>query len=789
MTSSDHESELSKARTNVTNPFTIAAASAVPSDRPAKHTRNLKSRRGIIPPKSSQRRPTTQAPALRASDDHSQLVEIPIIATERPDIADEEEEERESLRSVTQISHTPAPSSSISQTVTGKRLRSKTSSIHEHITTRGDQYICNSCSKSYSISGGTGAIARHLKAKHSIDPTASGIAEKRMKEGTSIDQAILRGVEINIKAEEKRNEERLGAHLDKETVEYLYLQWTVLSNIPFDQVRDRGFRTFLEYINPVVNRMLPDSDSTVKIHAKGLFAEGKQRLRHMLATAVSDIHITCDMWTSSNYLGLLGVIAHFTSEKGQLHVVTLALVELQGDHSGLNQAAVVLDVLNDFGIRNKLGYLVMDNAASNDVLTEVISDALREEGVLYSSEQRRLRCMGHVINLAVQAFLFGKTVKDYEYPENMTESPSDAQLNQWRRLGPLGKLHNINIWIMGSPQRIQSFKKRTGGLMPRRDNSTRWNSWYAMLDWAIERLKPAIIAVTNEEPDLARDILTAEEWKVLGYIRDFLRGFYFATKATEGYAATLERVLPTMDFLANKFEKAIEQFADHNYMRESLHTGYTKLLKYWNKTERSPAYIAAIVLDPTKKWKYFKRWNPDWQPDIEATFKRFWEASYRSSTGLANYASATTPSALDISPNNEFLQWQKDQEEDEVTGDEFEQYIHNHPFILPKEGRTALDWWLEPEQRKQFPLLSRMVIDIHSIPAMSSEPERVFSGARHTVSDQRASLKSKTIELLECLKSWFRLGIFTEQDLHAIVRTANEEDMEALEALEETLDY
>ena len=79
-----------------------------------------------------------------------------------------------------------------------------------------------------------------------------------------------------------------------------------------------------------------------------------------------------------------------------------------------------------------------------------------------------------------------------------------------------------------------------------------------------------------------------------------------------------------------------------------------------------------------------------------------------------------------------------------------------------------------------------MAIDIHSIPAMSSEPERVFSGARHTLSDQRASLKSETIELLKCLKSRFRLGIFTEQDLHAIVGTVNEEDMKALE---NALDY
>ena len=40
--------------------------------------------------------------------------------------------------------------------------------------------------------------------------------------------------------------------------------------------------------------------------------------------------------------------------------------------------------------------------------------------------------------------------------------------------------------------------------------------------------------------------------------------------------------------------------------------------------------------------------------------------------------------------------------------------------------------------------------------------ERVFSGAKHTISDQRNSLKSEIIELLEYLKSCFRLGVFTE---------------------------
>ena len=61
--------------------------------------------------------------------------------------------------------------------------------------------------------------------------------------------------------------------------------------------------------------------------------------------------------------------------------------------------------------------------------------------------------------------------------------------------------------------------------------------------------------------------------------------------------------------------------------------------------------------------------------------------------------------------------------------------------------------------------------------------ERVFSGAKHTISDHRASLKSETIELLECLKSWYRLGIFMEVDLHAIVGTMEEGGANALDLL------
>jgi hAT family protein len=39
---------------------------------------------------------------------------------------------------------------------------------------------------------------------------------------------------------------------------------------------------------------------------------------------------------------------------------------------------------------------------------------------------------------------------------------------------------------------------------------------------------------------------------------------------------------------------------------------------------------------------------------------------------------------------------------------------------------------------------------------MSAEAERVFSGARRTISWERASLSARTIERLECLKNWLK---------------------------------
>ena len=86
-----------------------------------------------------------------------------------------------------------------------------------------------------------------------------------------------------------------------------------------------------------------------------------------------------------------------------------------------------------------------------------------------------------------------------------------------------------------------------------------------------------------------------------------------------------------------------------------------------------------------------------------------------------------------------------------VSTDEYELYCQSP--ILP-DVKDARRWWLQDLQRAMYPNLSIMAMDILSIPAMSAEPERLFSGARQTITDRRNLFGIESVQAMECLKSW-----------------------------------
>lgn len=204
-------------------------------------------------------------------------------------------------------------------------------------------------------------------------------------------------------------------------------------------------------------------------------------------------------------------------------------------------------------------------------------------------------------------------------------------------------------------------------------------------------------------------------------------------------------------------------------MYARVEASWTKFDKYYSLTDSSVLYVAALVLHPGCRTAYIKsNWEKGWQKTALAKVEELWKQHYRD-----------RPSPYDIIPESYDSQltegdsFQSDLEaydeyERELTKysrptskDEYIDYISLPPLKLGRKT-TALSWWMEEEQRLRWPRLAYMAIDILSIPAMSAEAERVFSGARRTISWDRAQLLPSTIEHTECCKHWELSGITQE---------------------------
>ena len=625
--------------------------------------------------------------------------------------------------------------------------------------TNVEEWRCRYCSKVYALSGGTGAPGRHLEDYHEIS--------KESPRDTAVKNIQKSLSDAFAQAEAHPQKRR---RLDTETVsqdklETLWIRCLVSCNLAFNIVTNTEFRAFILYLNAQAEEFLAKGATSVKRWVMRQYQALKvSTVIPVLRKARTKIHISCDLWTSPNSKAVLGVTAQFINERGTLQSLVLAVREVVGDHKGESMAKYVLEVLKDYNIIRDLGYFVMDNAPDNDTMMTVLSNALRREFSLkYDPIHYRIRCQGHVINLAVKSFLF---VTDKEVIEEDQEASvyntTVKEIESWRKKGPLGKLHNFVVFLAASTQRLHQFLELSNNHRIPRDNATRWNSWFMMLQmaWALRDVIDEFITL-HGTVDLEKDRLTDMEWHTIHVIKDFLEKLSMSTKACESHESTLDLTLPSTDYILALFERMKTEYKDDPTFASMFNSGWAKMDKYYKLSDKTPAYVAAMVLHPSRKWRWIeKHWKAEWIPGAKAKMKEFWETKYKPTDDVIT-ASTSQGSTASAKPPNDFLQWLKDDDDDDVMGDEYTRYCKLPQVPGIKQGYT---WWLEPTQQKNFPYLSKMALDILSIPAMSADPERLFSGAKITISDRRNRLGIYTVEALECLKSWLKIEVLIDDD-------------------------
>ena len=107
-----------------------------------------------------------------------------------------------------------------------------------------------------------------------------------------------------------------------------------------------------------------------------------------------------------------------------------------------------------------------------------------------------------------------------------------------------------------------------------------------------------------------------------------------------------------MDYILELFEAKKEEFKDDPVIGPCVNSGWSKLDKYYSLTSDSPAYTAALVLNPAFKWEYIeKTWPKDWVPPARESVASLWKSNYRPTM------SAQVPDTPITTKLDHFSQW------------------------------------------------------------------------------------------------------------------------------------
>jgi hypothetical protein len=100
-----------------------------------------------------------------------------------------------------------------------------------------------------------------------------------------------------------------------------------------------------------------------------------------------------DLWILPNPLIFIIVVIHYLNKKAwRNYSKLLELRRLHNSHSGEIIASFLIKLFNEYEITNRLEYVVLDNAESNDIYFRIFFRYEYFEIIERVIQKRRLRC-------------------------------------------------------------------------------------------------------------------------------------------------------------------------------------------------------------------------------------------------------------------------------------------------------------------------------------------------------------------------------------------------------------
>ncbi|KAF9235592.1 hypothetical protein BU15DRAFT_77821 [Melanogaster broomeanus] len=213
-----------------------------------------------------------------------------------------------------------------------------------------------------------------------------------------------------------------------------------------------------------------------------------------------------------------------------------------------------------------------------------------------------------------------------------------------------------------------------------------------------EKKKKADSIVKRKKIDELK--LTEEEW---GWVKLFTSLLAHADNAQQSFSSdkgpTLQHALPALEALHKAWSKHAEA-ARYEPFQEGLTAATDKIVDYYERTADSDAYTLIILLDPSQKDVYFKKyWGKELHAqvlkNVEQLFKEKYTQMYDDGGPfLPEKKKGKLPQLLcELSSDEDEIAEEEDHDVDPQSPwlKEFNLYLHSATSIA--DGLSIVQWW------------------------------------------------------------------------------------------------
>ena len=521
----------------------------------------------------------------------------------------------------------------------------------------------------------------------------------------------------------------------------LMIEWCISAEVPFNKFEDPKFEPWMESLQPTLECI---GRQTIRNDCVSMFQRMKADLRTELQSTNSRICFTSDLWTSNQKLGYICLTAHYIDPNFVLKKKIVAFKDVKYPHNGLAIQEAITTCLIDYGIKEKMFTITLDNAGNNKTACDLLQESGKAD-LLFGGQHLLVRCCAHILNLLVQDGI------------NVANSVIET-------------IRDLVRHINSSPSRIQAFNEiaerecfsTKAGLVL--DVPHRWNSTHDMILEAVEYKIVLKRYATAQQQAVPED----EEWSKAELVGDFLGAFAAATKlfSADRYPTShlfLDNVLCIHDALRG------QQWQENQVIRDLAKAMDRKFDKYWDGNYNM-ALVICTVLDPRKKLDYldffYDKVSQSYHDRIRSVdLAKDWLTKYYKSYAAdlrrdeTSTVSQAGPSrSLLGSPvlvlgkrrlDEEFAQFSSQRRGTSVDKSELDAYLEE-ALVRGDENFEILSWW--KTNSNKYPVLSLMARDFLAIPLSTVSSESAFSLSGSILGDNRSSMIPQTLEALVCCK-------------------------------------